>query len=110
MNVCRRVEGYFTGLQLEGLFVVRCEPERSFQHVNGFIARVIMPGGNRAGGKIPDKHHVLRSYALTPAQAWEGFVLTFRPGDRFKADYRTFYGRRSRGEVTFTFHEENREM
>ncbi len=52
----------------------------------------------------------LRSYALTPAESRDGFVLTFRPGDRFKADYRTFYTRRSPGEVRFTFHDENREM
>jgi hypothetical protein len=52
----------------------------------------------------------LRSYALTPAEGRDGFVLTFRPGDRFKADYRTFYARRSQGEVRFTFHEENREI
>ena len=38
----------------------------------------------------------------------DGFVLTFRPGDRFKADYQTFYTRRSPGEVRFTFHDENR--
>jgi hypothetical protein len=52
----------------------------------------------------------LRSYALTPAEGREGFVLTFRPGDRFKADYQTFYTRRSPGEVRFTFHDENREI
>jgi hypothetical protein len=50
----------------------------------------------------------LRSYALTPAEGRDGFVLTFRPGDRFKADYQTFYTRRAPGEVRFTFHEENR--
>jgi len=50
----------------------------------------------------------LRSYALTPAEGRDGFVLTFRPGDRFKADYQTFYTRRSSGEVRFTFHDENR--
>jgi hypothetical protein len=50
----------------------------------------------------------LRSYALTPAESRDGFVLTFRPGDRFKADYQTFYTRRSPGEVRFTFHDENR--
>ena len=49
----------------------------------------------------------LRSYALTPAEGRAGFVLTFRPGDRFKSDYRTFYARRSSGEVRFSFHEEN---
>jgi hypothetical protein len=52
----------------------------------------------------------LRSYALTPAQSRDGFVLTFRPGDRFKADYRSFYARRSHGDVKFTFHEENHEI
>jgi len=50
----------------------------------------------------------LRSYALTPAESRDGFVLTFRPGDRFKSDYQTFYTRRSPGEVRFTFHDENR--
>src|ERR1700712_1182097 len=51
----------------------------------------------------------LRSYALTPAESRDGFVLTFRPGDRFKADYHTFYTRRSPGKVKFTFHDESRE-
>jgi hypothetical protein len=50
----------------------------------------------------------LRSYALTPAESRDGFVLTFRPGDRFKTDYQTFYTRRSPGDVRFTFHGENR--
>src|SRR5882672_11796883 len=50
----------------------------------------------------------LRSFALTSAEGRDGFVLTFRPGDQFKADYRTFYIRRSPGEVRFTFHDENR--
>ncbi|KJC62042.1 hypothetical protein UP10_01240 [Bradyrhizobium sp. LTSPM299] len=52
----------------------------------------------------------LRSYALTPAESRDGFVLTFRPGERFQADYRTFYTRRAPGEVRFTFHDENRDM
>jgi hypothetical protein len=52
----------------------------------------------------------LRSYTLTPAEGRDGFVLTFRPGDQFKTDYRTFYTRRSPGEVRFTFHDENREI
>jgi hypothetical protein len=52
----------------------------------------------------------LRSYALTPAEGREGFVLTFRPGGRFKEDYQTFYTRRSVGEVRFTFHDEDRSM
>jgi Replication initiator protein A len=49
----------------------------------------------------------LRSYALTPAEGRDGFVLTFRPGSRFKEDYQTFYTRRSAGEVRFSFHDEN---
>lgn len=52
----------------------------------------------------------LRSYALTPAESRGGFVLTFRPGDQFKADYRTFYARRSTDEIKFTFHDESREI
>lgn len=51
----------------------------------------------------------LRSYTLTPAESRGGFVLTFRPGDQFKSDYRTFYARRAAGEVKFTFHDESRE-
>jgi len=52
----------------------------------------------------------LRSCALTPAEGREGFVLTFRPGEQFRADYRTFYARRAPGEVRFTFTDENREI
>ena len=52
----------------------------------------------------------LRSYALTPAEGRDGFVLTFRPGDRFKQDYQIFYTRRSPGEARFTFHDENRSI
>jgi hypothetical protein len=48
MDVLRRIEGDFANLQLEKLFVVRYEPERSFQHVNGLIAGMRMPGRNRA--------------------------------------------------------------
>jgi hypothetical protein len=49
----------------------------------------------------------LRSYALTPAEGRDGFVLTLLPGGRFKEDYQTFYSRRSAGEVRFSFHDEN---
>lgn len=52
----------------------------------------------------------LRSYALTPAESREGFVLTFRPGEQFRTDYRTFYTRRSAGEVRFTFHDEKNDI
>src|SRR5665647_1056862 len=50
----------------------------------------------------------LRSYALTPAEGRDGFVLTFRPGEQFKADYQAFYSRRSPGAARFTFHDESR--
>src|SRR3954447_1829042 len=57
MDVFRRIECYFAGFQFEGLLVVRGEPERSFQYVDGFIARVIMTGRDCAGTEITDKHH-----------------------------------------------------
>jgi Replication initiator protein A len=50
----------------------------------------------------------LRSYTLTPAEGRDGFILTFRPGSRFVADYSTFYARRYQGEFQFKFHDENR--
>jgi hypothetical protein len=50
----------------------------------------------------------LKSYTLTPAEGRDGFVLTFRPGARFLADYGTFYARRSQGEFQFKFHDESR--
>jgi hypothetical protein len=50
----------------------------------------------------------LRSYAVTPAESRDGFVLTFRPGNRFVADYNTFYARRLQGDFQFTFHDESR--
>lgn len=52
----------------------------------------------------------LRSYELSPAEGRDGFVLSFRPGQQFKADYKTFYARRSPGEAKFTFHDETREI
>jgi len=50
----------------------------------------------------------LKSYSITPAEGRDGFVLTFRPGVRFVADYNTFYARRFQGEFQFKFHDENR--
>jgi len=50
----------------------------------------------------------LRSYAITPAEGRDGFVLTFRPGARFLSDYNSFYARRFQGEFQFKFHDENR--
>src|SRR4051812_46389717 len=56
MDVLRWIEGYFACLQLERLLVIRLEPERSFQHVNGLITGVIMPGSDCARAKITDEH------------------------------------------------------
>jgi hypothetical protein len=52
----------------------------------------------------------LQSYTLTPAESRGGFVLTFRPGNQFRADYETFYARRSSKEIRLTFHAESREI
>jgi hypothetical protein len=52
----------------------------------------------------------LRSYTITPAEGRDGFVLAFRPGSRFAADYRTFYARRFQGEFQFKFHDESRSI
>jgi hypothetical protein len=48
----------------------------------------------------------LRSHVLTPAENRDGFVLTFRPGPAFFADYQRFYANRFQGEVQFKFHHE----
>ena len=50
----------------------------------------------------------LRSYAITPAEGRDGFILTFRPGARFLSDYNSFYARRFQGEFQLKFHDENR--
>ncbi|MBN8981606.1 MAG: replication initiator protein A [Rhizobiales bacterium] len=50
----------------------------------------------------------LKTYAITPAETREGFVLTFRPGARFVADYNSFYVRRNQGDFQFNFHDEKR--
>jgi Replication initiator protein A len=52
----------------------------------------------------------LGSHALTPAESGEGFVLTFRPGPAFFADYQRFYANRFQGEVQFKFHDERQSI
>src|SRR6202162_5615683 len=52
----------------------------------------------------------LASYALTPAENREGFVLTFRPGSAFFTDYQRFYGNRFSGDVQFKFHDERQSI
>jgi hypothetical protein len=48
----------------------------------------------------------LKSFAVTPAESGEGFVISFRPGSKFVADYNTFYLRRTQPDVTFEFNDE----
>ncbi len=49
----------------------------------------------------------LASYMIAPAERRDGFVLTFRPGVSFFADYQRFYANRAQGEIQFKFHEES---
>ena len=48
------------------------------------------------------------SYTLTPAERRDGFVLTFRPGLAFFADYQRFYTNRFQRGIQFQFHEEKK--
>jgi hypothetical protein len=50
----------------------------------------------------------LASYGIAPAERRDGFVLTFRPGAGFFADYHRFYATRFQREIQFRFNEENR--
>ena len=49
----------------------------------------------------------LASYTIAPAERRDGFVLSFRPGPAFFADYQRFYANRAQGEIQFKFHEES---
>jgi hypothetical protein len=51
----------------------------------------------------------LASYTVSAAKAGDGFVIAFRPGEAFYADYERFYRRRRQGELQFTYHEDQRE-
>ncbi len=50
------------------------------------------------------KAEFLASYTITDAKGRNGFVITFRPGSAFFADYDRFYRHRERGSVQFDFH------
>ncbi|MCX7310029.1 MAG: replication initiator protein A, partial [Afipia sp.] len=52
----------------------------------------------------------LASYNIAPAERRDGFVLSFRPGSTFFADYQRFYANRAQGEIQFKFHEESQEI
>ena len=50
------------------------------------------------------KAEFLASYTITGAKGRDGFVVTFRPGSAFFADYDRFYRRQQRGSIQFDFH------
>jgi len=52
----------------------------------------------------------LGSYAITEAKGRTGFVITFRPGAAFFADYDRFYRRRERGTVQFDFQADRQQV
>jgi len=53
---------------------------------------------------------VLASYAITRAKTRDGFVITFRPGVAFFADYDRFYRHRTQAEFQFDFHTDQRDI
>jgi hypothetical protein len=52
----------------------------------------------------------LASYHIAKARNGDGFVITFRPGEMFFADYDRFYRHRERGELQFEFHGDRRDV
>lgn len=64
--------------------------------------------GEQLGGHLDQLVQVrfLSSYTIAPAEHRDGFVLSFRPGAAFFADYQQFYANRAQGEIQFKFHEE----
>jgi hypothetical protein len=52
----------------------------------------------------------LASYAIADAKGRGGFVITFRPGTTFFADYDRFYRRQQRGSVQFDFKVDRQEI
>ena len=52
----------------------------------------------------------LASYALTKASGRDGFVIAFRPGSAFFADYDRFYRHRERGTVKFDFSRDQQDI
>jgi hypothetical protein len=52
----------------------------------------------------------LASWHMEKAQTREGFVLSFRPGDTFFADYDRFYRNRNQGELQWNFHADRRQI
>jgi len=56
------------------------------------------------------KAEFLASYTITEAKGRNGFVITFRPGAAFFADYDRFYRNRERGSVQFHFHADRQQI
>jgi hypothetical protein len=56
------------------------------------------------------KTEFLASYTITDAKGRNGFVITFRPGAAFFADYDRFYRHRERGSVQFNFHADRQQI
>jgi len=52
----------------------------------------------------------LASYTIGPAKGRDGFVMTFRPGQAFFADYDRFYRRRERGNIQFDSEADRQEI
>jgi Replication initiator protein A len=53
---------------------------------------------------------VLASYTIASARTREGFVITFRPGATFFADYDRFYRHRTQRELQFDFSADQRDI
>ena len=51
----------------------------------------------------------LASYRITEAKNGNGFIILFRPGQTFFADYDRFYRHRMQGEMQWNFHDDRRE-
>ena len=56
------------------------------------------------------KADFLASYTIAEAKGRAGFVITFRPGSAFFADYDRFYRHRERGSVQFDFHTDRQQI
>jgi hypothetical protein len=56
------------------------------------------------------KAEFLTSYTIADAKGRGGFVITFRPGATFFADYDRFYRHRERGSIQFDFHADRQQI
>ena len=56
------------------------------------------------------KSNFLASYVISDAKGRGGFVISFRPGSAFFADYDRFYRHREQGSVQFDFHADRQQI